>query len=384
MDDSPLQPADASRYELKSRWPENAHGLLDRLEQQGVRRTHLGEALAEPRFRAASLMPGPPLHGLDVETQLGFEWTEHDARDEGWFPQGATSSALASPDGRWDGQEILVVSWYSKQGQGARVSIAALVGGEIRAYEHILLVEPKLAWLGTRVSLYPVRVHAGGIEWCGPYLYVADTIRGLRAFDMREVLEVSAPTGGLKAPLAGRLAEAGCRWAVPQVGAYALPLPGMLTGPRFSFLGTSQAAEAGGTSTSALLSGEYRSGRGGARLVEWPLARDGSGRLAADASGAVRAERAWTTQRTNLQGVLALGDRMLLASSAGQGPGRLSAHHASGGGTGVERPWAVGPEDLAYLPDRGIVLSATEHPQGPECETCGRAVFGVSAGDLID
>ena len=39
-----------------------------------------------------------------------------------------------------------------------------------------------------------IPIHAGGVSWYGDYLYVADTGRGMRVFDMRKILKTN--TGG--------------------------------------------------------------------------------------------------------------------------------------------------------------------------------------------
>ena len=41
----------------------------------------------------------------------------------------------------------------------------------------MLLVVPDQTWRGLRLK--PLMVHAGGLVWCGPYLHVAGTKRGL-------------------------------------------------------------------------------------------------------------------------------------------------------------------------------------------------------------
>lgn len=389
MSDSQLQAIDASRFELRasSLW-RRAPSLLDSLREQGLRRVSLAGLLGAARRRAEPLdRGGPPLSALELEPQLGFAWDEDDRRDERWYPQGVTTSHDASADGRWQGEEIALVSWYSKAGEGVRLTAAALEAGGSPRYEHLVLVQPAAGWPGGGPRLRRVRAHAGGIAWCGPFLYVADTIRGLRVFDLREVLELAGEDGApLGAPARG-LASSGWRWAVPQVGAYSLPIiKGLLAhGPRFSFVSAAHAAPGKASSRPGLVSGEYRRGRPGARLVIWPLTGDGSGRLATQGRGdSVSADRAWVTERTNLQGVLALGEHLLLASSAGHHrPGALTVH-TGGEGQTHRHAWAVGPEDLTYLPGRDLVLTLTEHPHDPvDCERCGRVVFGVAGSQVL-
>jgi hypothetical protein len=97
----------------------------------------------------------------------------------------------------------------------------------------------------------------------------------------------------------------------------------------------------------------------------------------------VRASSALAAGRANLQGALAVGDRLLLASSGGGrgGVGRLAVY--DGDELAADHPWANGPEDLSYVPARDLVLSLTEHPAGPDSKRAGRVVFGVRCGALV-
>ena len=67
------------------------------------------------------------------------------------------------------------MSWYSKRGEGARVSFVHAGPGAPSGYRHVLLVRPSA---GGGFAL--VKVHAGGIAWAGRLLYVADTRHGIR------------------------------------------------------------------------------------------------------------------------------------------------------------------------------------------------------------
>ena len=103
--------------------------------------------------------------------------------------------------------------------------------------------------------------------------------------------------------------------------------------------------------------------------MRWPLGRDG---LLAQES----ASEAWVTSHSNLQGAVALADRMLMAESRGARlPGRL---HASPYAEAVEqRVWAVGGEDLAVA--GAEILSLSEHPDFPRPLPRRRTVFMTGA-----
>lgn len=274
----------------------------------------------------------------------GFAWDERDSNDASWYPQGVATGEVA-------GRDAVLVSWYSKDGLGIRVSLAPL-GEEVVRYEHLRLVQAAPRWLDRKAAPRKVRGHAGGIAWVGHHLYVADTVRGMRVFDLDRITEVGGP-------------GATWRWAVPQVGLWRLRLiPALLDlGPRFSFLSWSAASN-------AFFSGEYRKGVPGARIVSWPLPAGSGTRMVSD--------RAWVSERTNLQAVLEADGTILLASSAAYKPGKLSLHAL---GCEETRAWVVGPEDLASLGDDEVV-SLTEHIHAGDRETCGRVVFSTRVAGL--
>ncbi len=258
-------------------------------------------------------------HGL----RGGFRWDAEDSRTKAWYPQGIA----ASPDGA-----VVVVSWYHKPSNAARVSFADLRAGR---YRHVPLVT---------AAGEAVRTHAGGLAWRGDLLYVTETSKGLRVFDLSRIERTGAAGDE--------------RYVLPEVARYrpdGEPL-------RFSYTSVDQAG-------SGLLIGEYTDQKPGARLVRWPFAADGL--LAQESAG-----DAWVTAHSNLQGAVALGERMLMAESRGARlPGRL---HASPYDESVEQlRWAVGGEDLAVA--GGEILSLSEHPDFPRPLPRRRTVFRTAA-----
>jgi len=252
----------------------------------------------------------------------GFRFDAGDSHSEAWYPQGLS----ASPDGA-----VVLVSWYRKGTNVARVSCVDLGSGR---YRHVRL---------TTAALEPVRSHAGGLAWRDDLLYVADTKAGLRVFDLSRILRTPA--------------EGDERYALPELGRYR-PAGAAL---RFSYASVDEAA--GG-----LLVGEYLDKAPGARLVRWPFAPGGL--LAAEA-----AEAAWMTGHSNLQGAVALPGRMVMAES--RGVARAGTLHVSPYAETSERHrWAVGCEDLALA--GSDVLSLGEHPDLPRPLARRRAVFRAS------
>ena len=202
-------------------------------------------------------------------------------------------------------------------------------------YRHVFLVEPECRGCS---SWKTVAMHAGGAAWSGRYLYVADTADGLRVFDLRRFL------------------RSGNGFILPQVAFY----KERGTKLKFSYV----SVESGGDS---LVTGEYKDGDDGARIVHWPLVRDG--KLAAG-GGRVRSTRAFATRGSlkNLQGVAVRGGRYYFTRSHASKPGELII------GSPGERfysydDWAVGPEDLSVEDAGGPLWGLTEHPGE------GRSVF---------
>ena len=116
----------------------------------------------------------------------GFAWDREDRGDERWWPQGVSTSADASDTEDIGGRHVLAVSWYAKDESGVRVTFVDL--GSLR-YRHVLLVVPVLDQHG-RLVLRPLRVHAGGIVWNGPYLHIAATARGLMTCKVDDIMRV--------------------------------------------------------------------------------------------------------------------------------------------------------------------------------------------------
>ena len=156
----------------------------------------------------------PELKGVKNVTG-GFRWNPGDNAVDYWWPQGITGSADATPGGVVDGHRELLVSWYSKNGKGTRVSFVNADSLSNTKYRHVLLVEPDDSG-----GFGLVQSHAGGIAWVGDHLYVAETDGGLRVFDMRHLLKVPNPDDAL-----------GYAFILPQVGLYKTE-PGL----RFSFV----------------------------------------------------------------------------------------------------------------------------------------------------
>lgn len=304
-------------------------------------RASVGDVIASANRSVRPLGSAPAeLRGV-AGVAGGFRWNAGDSAVDYWYPQGITGSADAVDGGVVDGHRELLVSWYSNNGKGARVSFVNADKLASAKYRHVLLVEPRD---GGKFDL--VNSHAGGIAWYGNYLYVAETHGGLRVFDMRRILKVPNPDDAL-----------GYAYVLPQVGLYQTA-PGL----RFSFVSVDR------TAGPALVTGEYKDGETGGRIVRWPLDA---------ATGLLRgggAEAAFSSPATNVQGALMVGGKIGTSSSTGAGNPGVFTSGAPGAAVG-KHTWGAGPEDLTFAGTSGRVYSLTEHPNA-------RVVFGVTRASV--
>lgn len=302
---------------------------------------------------AGSLNPAsqPAVGGASSAFAGGFVWDRTDetlATGKPWWPQGITGTADANPQGNLGGHKVLITSWYQRSSPNStssvssRISVIPAESLSSVVYRHVLLVQMTG---GSSFTTSPN--HAGGVAWVGTYLYAADTSYGLRVYDIRHILRVPKARRGLSHTY---------KYILPQVGAYRT----VDGNPTFSFVSVDRT-----TSPAALLTGEYRNGKSGGRLVRWNLAGP-TGPLRAG-----RAAAAWSAPATNMQGALSVRGTLITASSAGDhANGRLT--YGRPGGRVTTRSWAIGGEDLSFAAGTNRIYTLTEHPGL-------RAVFGFHA-----
>ena len=246
----------------------------------------------------------------------GFAWNAGDSTVTYWYPQGTAGSATAYPGGSYKGRKVLIVSWYHKPAndpstslnKGARLSIVDLTGmtGALSVkYRLALLVEPVLT--GGTATFKPVPVHAGGMAWRGNLLYLVDTSRGFRVFDLRRILMVKTgdKTAGGYIKSKNAYHAFGYKYVVPQVNSYTL-CPGSCCA-RFSFC----ALDPGGK---LLVAGEYSSSSASTgRIHRWPM-DPATGKLVSK-SGAVTAHSVFLPGVRKMQGGVTIGARVWISSS---------------------------------------------------------------------
>ncbi len=275
-----------------------------------------------------------------------FTWDRADRWTKQWMPQGITTSADAGPDGTAPGRDLLITSWHTPDvGDGRKGSRISVIDLASRRYQHVLLVEARIADGQARID--PLDSHAGGLVWLGRWLFVAGTFKGLQVCHLDDILRV---------PDDAPLETHGYRYVLPVRFVYAAPEDAKDTnGLRYSFVSLDRA-----TTPPQLVVGEYGTGTKTKRLAHYEL--DPETGLLAGEDGVSRPTRLDEAGVGHAQGaVLVDGDYLLTTSNGGA---RLGSVHVGGPGEWRRHRWAVpmGPEDLTYWPERDELWSITEHP----------------------
>lgn len=337
---------------------------------------------------------------LQVVYSFCFDSSDSSVRggDVEWMPQGMTTVADAQDDQAWGVAEPLIVSWYNKDSEYVKGSRITFIDRRTGAYQHVLLAYPFIndSQNATYMSLrntqnaFGSSLHAGGIAWYGNYLYVADTRRGFRVFDMRYIFDLKAAGDKGNTTDKTRIGRQngvfyghGYRYVMPQVAAWTSnggqvenPSVCRVSGsPKFSFVGLDR------TGIDHLTTGEYCNGADTddltGRVARWPLDGD-TGRPLLSNDGLWQASSAFRLPQPNIQGALSRGDTWYLTRSHGvdvpdeiDNGDLLRTSAPSGAAEGVLGPArritaGVGPEDLSYWPGflgfGDVLFTVTEHP----------------------
>jgi hypothetical protein len=283
-----------------------------------------------------------------------FRWNEGDEETSEWYPQGITGL-------RVDGKAAVLVAWYHKRTKGVRISFADVTDLSRVRYRHALLVEPTI--VNGQATVKAVQVHAGGCALVGRWLYVVDTSRGFRTFDLERMLEASTDRDDTIGVSGGRLRAYGYKYVIPQVGGYTVSNSAPL---RFSSVSIDRS-----TTPPSLVTCEYHKDDIQGRVFRWTF-DERTGELLTR-GGLVRPVEAFVTQQTKVQGVTAWrGTWYLSCSSQNARFGALYA--ARPGRPSEERSWCTGAESLHFSPTSGNLWSLSEHPGE-------RVVFFVKRAD---
>jgi len=253
-----------------------------------------------------------------------WAWDRADQHDRDWWPQGITGPSDAGRTATARPRELHLVSWYSKRGEGVRITF---LDRATRHYAHVPLALP-----GGDGSLSPLRVHAGGIVWRGPWLYVAATMRGCYVAHLDDLRR--RPSGEPIWPVRLRYSAT--------------------DGMRYSFISATAGPRDG---EGELLAGEYGGPAKTHRLARFAFEPSGLLRLGTDGDATALAVDAGVP---SMQGAAWTGGRYLLMVSRGRrrpgdlwdGPaGRLRRHSFAA---------PPGPEDVSW--DGRLLWSVTEFP----------------------
>lgn len=276
----------------------------------------------------------------------GFRWDREDMRSERWWPQGITTSAdTATGPGGVDGRSVLVTSAYARPvdgiSLGARLSFVDLTDPTAIRYRHVLLVEPFLRDDDV-VDVRPVTVHAGGIVWHGDHIHVAGTSRGFSSFRLDDIV---------------RLRTHGHRYVLPMRFTYDARASSGTRRMRYSFASLDRS-----TSPHELVAGEY--GRAGmtTRLARYEI-DPATSLLREDDDGAARPTVLEDGGVPGMQGATVVDGIWFVTTSRGRF--RLGSVWVGRPGELVEHRWQlpVGPEDIAYWPERDQLWSLSEYPR---------------------
>lgn len=333
-----------------------------------------------------------------------------------WYPQGVTTVADAQADQVWGtSSKPVLVTWYDhndddgvdsdgdgydtdEQIRGVRVSF---MNPDTGAYRHVLLVYPftnasgNVSYMSLRTAQTgeSLSLHAGGIVWYGNFLYVADTARGFRVFDMRHIYDLGDSENGTTAE-EGKIGRQdgtyyghGYRYIMPEVNAWTHTAP---TGekctvrdgsPQFSYVGLDRSG------TDHLTAGEYcdKDEEVNGRVAAWPIAgATSNGEQNISSTYRWNADATYNLPASNIQGAVRFNSKWYLSQSNGQNAGSLLKTKAVGSATGtletdVQKPLSIGPEDLSHWPG-GTETSPTLSTLWTVSEHPGkRMVYGVYA-----
>lgn len=328
--------------------------LVDRLAEQ-LGTVSVADVLGDLNRVGEPIAP-EDLPGDVPGVSSAFAWQSGDESVRYWIPQGITGSGDGVDGGRIDGRRVLLVSWYydrdedpgSSAQKGVRIALVDATDPADIRYRFLLLVEPTAD--GDRASFGPIAIHAGGLAWVGDLLYVVDTTRGLRAFDLTRILPVATGEDiiGYDAATDAYYAHQ-YAYAVPQIGTYQQE---SACEPRFSWIALDRSS-----SPPSLVTGEYDAESVYGRIYRWPL--DGDRLRPVGDAGRVVADEVWFSSHSHLQGGLSQGGTFWLSSSKPTGAAGV-LYRTAEGSPSESLGWSDTPEDLSFDPTDGLLWSLSE------------------------
>jgi hypothetical protein len=174
--------------------------------------TDLGTVGKKDISQVGELIGHKHLKTLKVqEAKSGFKFDDYDTKDKNWYPQGISylkeSKAI----------KTIVVSWYNKKSDYARITFVKLTDNKVQ-YNHVTLVEADNA-----SSYKAIKTHAGGLAIIDDYIYVADSkLGGVRVFNANVLFEISEPDYNRDCGVISRPHALGNRYIIPEICHYKL------------------------------------------------------------------------------------------------------------------------------------------------------------------
>ncbi|MFF9280263.1 hypothetical protein [Streptomyces griseosporeus] len=294
------------------------------------------------------------------------------AADTASLRPGAVTAPGDSPDGRWQGERVLLSAWSGPASDGdetsgeagaARVAFVDADDPDRLAYTWALLAVPVDGGRDYRALASAVT----GMVWYGSTLLVtADGAdgRALYVYDVGRIQRADVESAAV-GRVPGGWSAAGARFVLPAVGAYRMPGDvriGTISLDRSTFpdgLVASEAVPAGSDRPT--------------RLWRYPVGLDAArtGLPALDARGRALPDAAYETKVTGVRGVLARGSDWYVARAAGETDGRGLLGRLGDGGTASAR---CGPDGSHQC------WSA---PAGPLSVTDGTGAVWSQAGRML-
>ncbi|MFG1943176.1 hypothetical protein [Nonomuraea sp. NPDC048826] len=339
MADTGMTPTDGTPFRLTRATGSLAEGAAKLASE--FRAASIKRVLADAN-RKAVRGGAPGAFGTMRKPSVWYAFDQGDQDTADWYPQGLTCGA----DSGTIPVSVFLATWYFRPEQGERGIRLTFLSPSTLKYRHALLVEA-----APDGSFKPIDIHAGGAVCYGDLLYVADTTRGLRVFDLKNVLDLTSVQAGVGDGTrvgrhGGGLHAFGYRYIIPQTDFWKVAVQGA----RFSFVGLDRT-----TTPHTLISGEYAEDHPRGRVVRWNLELDGEPR------------DAFVMGHDKIQGAISHNGRWYLSQAAGSGAnGRLLVYV---NGKLERRPFPIGPEDLTARSSK--VWSVTEFRNK-------RVVFGVN------
>ncbi|MFC4209779.1 hypothetical protein ACFOWA_01215 [Pedobacter lithocola] len=344
-------------------------------------------------------------YGFNIPTAnraAGFKWNAGDEETSEWRPQGIAGFTMG-------GRRFILTTWYGTEPddvsgihnghKGVRLALADITDLSKVTYRLILLVQPsgntsnRLLWDnlyaqdGNAAHNYnqgtlfaPITIHAGGVAVYGTKVYVADTGRGLRVFDLNNFIAVSSDSESQCGKMSNNTLQAfNYGYILPEIGWYQL-----------SGSAPYSSVELGEGNN--LWFGQYfgfNKNASGTPPTQTPVVSgyglDDTGQLTGVGQLVVtpRDDIAGDTKVFNMQGAYRKGSQTFMTmtnNSVYEGSTARFLRYNDGAALGVRYRWPHGAEDLYYESSTGLLWCLTEFEKA-KYGTDNRCVFAVRLED---